>query len=386
MQASINPPTAKIRRHDLDWIRVLVFGLLILFHVGMFFVPWDWHLKNNVLYQPLVYPMAFLSQWRLHSLFLISGMGTSFALAFRDGKTFRKERWTRLGVPLLFGMLVIVMPQVYLERLADGDFEGYWWEFYGVYFHQGAYPEGNFSWHHLWFLPYLLAYSLILSPVLVWLKRNPEARLLQFTRSLLAKPWGLYTFILPLYLFEAFLEPFWPTTHNLVSDWFTFTNFAYYFFIGFLLIQVKEAFWAALDRLKGEALVTGILAFGTFLGIRILLEDHIFVHFTEALVKVINAWSWILVIFGYGAQYLNKPSRLLSYCNEAVYPFYILHQTLTIILAYYLMDLPWGFWPKFLILAIGTFGGCWLLYEGFIRRFAVTRLLFGLKPKQKSKA
>ncbi|MEM6864355.1 MAG: glucan biosynthesis protein, partial [Bacteroidota bacterium] len=50
------------RRYDIDWLRVIVFGLLIFYHVGMFFVPWDWHIKNNIIYDWLRWPMLFLNQ------------------------------------------------------------------------------------------------------------------------------------------------------------------------------------------------------------------------------------------------------------------------------------------------------------------------------------
>ena len=113
-----------MRRYDLDWLRVLVFLLLIFYHVGMFFVPWDWHIKNDRLYQWLEYPMLFINQWRLPILFVISGMGTSYALAKRTGKQFAWERIKRLLLPLAIGILLVVPPQVYFERLASGQFSG----------------------------------------------------------------------------------------------------------------------------------------------------------------------------------------------------------------------------------------------------------------------
>ena len=100
--------------------------------------------------------------------------------------------------------------------------------------------------------------------------------------------------------------------------------------------------------------------------------------------KVTNLWLWVMICFGNAATYLNKPSKILSYANESVYPFYILHQTITIIFAYYLIDAPWGFIPKALILLIGTFGGSWILYEFLIRRWTWIRPLFGLKLKSKA--
>ncbi|HEU0137727.1 MAG TPA: acyltransferase family protein, partial [Flavobacterium sp.] len=110
-----------MRRYDLDWLRVLVFGLLIFYHVGMFFVAdWQYHLKNNITYEWIKYPMMLVNQWRLPILFVISGMGTSYALANRTGFQFAYERTKRLLIPLIFGILVVVPPQVYFERLAQG--------------------------------------------------------------------------------------------------------------------------------------------------------------------------------------------------------------------------------------------------------------------------
>jgi len=108
-------------------------------------------------------------------------------------------------------------------------------------------------------------------------------------------------------------------------------------------------------------------------------EDSVLIHFTEAFFKVLNFWSWIIAIFGYSAKYLNRKSSVLKYCNEAVYPFYILHQTVTIVLAYFLMEKDWGLGMKFLLLSGGTFFVSWVLYEFVIRRIKFLRPLFGLK-------
>ncbi len=369
----------KFRRYDLDWLRVIVFALLIFYHVGMFFVPWGWHVKNNVIYDWLRWPMLFLNQWRLPILFLISGMGTYYALSYRNLFQFNIERLKRLGIPLIFGMLVIVPPQVYFERLAEGQFSGGYFEYFPSEAFVGIYPEGNFSWHHLWFLPYLLTFSLILSPILIYLKRKPS-RFKNWVAKLVHRPMNLYWFIVPLYLLEALVEPFFPITHALIDDWFNFTSSLVLFFYGFLLLSTGDVFWEKLERIRKRALFIGITA---FIGLLIIwqFEDGYVVHFTEAFFKVTNFWSWILVVLAYGAKYLNKKSGLLSYCNRAVYPFYILHQTITVAIGYYLMNLNWGLLPKFLVLTIGTFLGSWIIYDLIILRIPLLYPLFGLKTK-----
>lgn len=370
-----------MRRYDLDWLRVLVFSLLIFYHVGMLFVPWDFHLKNNGTYPWLIYPMWFVNQWRLPLLFVISGMGTYYSLQKRSGKKFVAERFVRLYLPLSVGMLFIVPPQVYLERLHLGQFSGSYWQFWPYEAFLGIYPQGNFSWHHLWFLPYLLLVSLILTPVLLYLKKHPANPFILLVRRSLQKPWGWFLFVLPLYLAEAFLEPHFPVSHALIGDWFTLVSSLFLFFFGFVLMAVREIFWPKVVQYRQLFLATGLLAFSLLLGITHLFEDSVLRHYIEALIKVVNLWSWILALFGLAARHLNQNSPTLAYANEAVYPFYILHQSVMMVLAYYLIDMEGGLAWKFPLLVVGTFGFSWLLYEFGIRRWKWLRPLFGLRIK-----
>lgn len=368
-----------MRRHDLDWLRVIVFGLLIFYHVGMFFVPWGFHIKNNVTYEWLTYPMWFVNQWRLPILFVISGMGTYYALQKRTGLKFTFERLKRLGLPLIFGMVCIVPPQVYFERLDKNQFAGGYLDFWPSQALMGVFPEGNLSWHHLWFLPYLLIFSLTLLPIFIYLKKHPSNWFITQINQLIKKPLGLYLFIVPLYFIEAYLEPRFPVTHGLVGDWFTIISCSTLFFFGFVLISVKDSFWPTVEEHRKFYLISGIISFTIMFLITSRFEDSASRHYTEAFFKVVNLWSWILALFGFAAKYLNKESNILSYSNTAVYPFYILHQTVMIVMAYYLMNLEWTLSLKAFIMVIGTFGFSWLIYEFLIRRWKYIRPFFGLK-------
>lgn len=112
------PPPA--RRYDLDWIRVGAFMLLILYHVGMFYVPWDWHVKSTDQIEVLEPVMMLTNPWRLTLLFLISGCATRFLADSilargRGALALAGSRALRLLPPILFGMFVIVPPQSYYE-------------------------------------------------------------------------------------------------------------------------------------------------------------------------------------------------------------------------------------------------------------------------------
>lgn len=325
--------------------------------------------------------MLFLNQWRLPILFVISGMGTFYALSKRSGITFAKERILRLLISLLAGMILIVPPQEYFERLDKGQFIGGYFDYWPSEAFIGVYPEGNLSWHHLWFLPYLLLFSLVLIPVFIYLRDHPKVWLLTQIRSLALKPFGLFWLVIPLYFWESLLEPFFPSSHALLGDWLNLVNYLTFFFYGFLLISVGENFWKTINENRRSYLYLGLISFSFLIGLRQLFEDSTLIHFIEASFKVINLWAWIFVLFAYAAEYLNKPSSSLRYANEAVYPFYILHQTITISLGYYLMHVDMGFIPKFLSMTLGTFGFSLLIYELGIRRRNLIRPLFGLKGK-----
>src|SRR5690554_5786483 len=152
---------------------------------------------------------------------------------------------------------------------------------------------------------------------------------------------GIISVYHSLVFYRGVLEPVFPITNGLVDDWFTFTNFLVLFFYGFLLMTLKTVFWQTVETYRRLFLIGGIVGFSSILGIWFLLNDSPIMHFIEAFVKVFNLWSWILAIFGYTARYVNRNSNLLKYCNTAVYPFYILHQTITIAIGYYIIDLDW---------------------------------------------
>lgn len=369
-----------MRRYDLDNLRVIAFGLLIFYHVGMVFVPWPNHIKDVQTYEGFVFPMLFLNQWRLSILFVISGMGTYFAMSRRSGAQMAKERLKRLLIPLLFGMAFIVPPQVYFEWLDKGIFEGNYLEFYTDRSFWRPYPEGGaISWHHLWFILYLLIFSLVMIPGFQYLRKNPEALLIRKLQSLSRSTFGLYIFIVPLFIYEQYLAPEFPSTHALIGDWYNLINYGTFFIFGFLLISLKDVFWQTVSNNRKLYLTFGLTAFPLLMVLWFATGDFQEKSYLSSFVKVFNLWSWILTIFGYGSAYLNKPGRFLKYANESVYPLYILHQTVIVVLCYYLKDTGWNLALKFSLMVLGTFGFSLLIYEFGIRRYKCIRPLFGLK-------
>lgn len=373
------------RRYDIDYIRVIAFAILIVYHVCVFFYPGSWHIKNDVLYPQLNIPMVFVNQWRLPLLFVISGMGTYFALGKKSWKQYAVERTKRLLLPFIFGVLFIIPPQVYIERISQGADYGGYFHFWPSQIFNGIYPEGNFSWHHLWFILYLFFFSLVFLPLFQYIKKNKNNWLSRTLTRAASSVGGILLMALPLLLCRMLLSGNFPQTNGFWGDWFNMANSALFFILGFALIDAGEKFWKNVEKHKWIFLSTGVCMFSLllFMWMGPFSKSPVYDLINDTAVTL-NAWCWILAIIGLCSTYLNKPSKGLKYANEAVYPFYILHQTVMVILGYFIRNWSAGFLIKFPAMIILTFLITWVIYEFGIRRYRIIRPLFGMKNQPKA--
>ncbi len=369
------------RRYDLDWLRVLVFALLILYHVGMMYVSWIWHIKSEHRSLVLESVMTFVNQWRLPLLFLISGIATSIILRKMRTGLFAWSRLKRLLLPLIFAVIFLIPPQSYYELLFKGELEPGYLVFWSRYLSF----DQSFSiviptWNHLWYLMYLLVFSFVLIVLLkplrsqalnnalsVFFRSHPRLKLLLVPPLLLA-------------VYGWFLRPYFPQTLDLVNDWY---NLAFYFtvFLFGFLISDKHEVWQVIDSARGLALLMGVVMAAVLLTLYNLYFsqlDSLGLRLIYA-AAAFNLWAWMLAILGYGHRFLNRKSKTLSYATEAVYPYYILHQTIIVVFGYWAIQWGLGGGMESLLIILVTFGGCAVLHEFFIRRIKVIRPLFGLK-------
>lgn len=377
------------RRHDIDALRVLAFALLILYHVGMYYVSWGWHVKS--LYPaPWLEPlMRLLNQWRMPLIFLISGMALHFLVRrFAPGELMT-SRCRRLLIPLIFGMLVIVPPQAYVEALSNQVFAGSYAEFLWAYFGGRPWPEDAFAgsdngvtWNHLWYLPYLLLYTAVALPLARWMAGSGAAfrrRLLSLRGlSLIALP------LLPLMAAGLWVFPHFPyISHDLIGDPYAHAMYGSFFLYG-LIIGGDPDLAGYLARQRWRLLLGSALSF-TLLEAswRWLADDAPRSHEIAQIVLIYaNRWLWLLMILGWGHRWLNRPLPGLRYANEAVVSWYLLHQSITVVVGYGLIQWQLGPLLDPLVLLAATIGGCALIHEGLVRRSHLLRGCFGLAPQR----
>ena len=373
---------SKNRLYELDWLRTAAIVLVVWFHAGMFFNSWGWHIKSDIVVRGLEPIMVWMHYWRMPLLLFISGIGTSFMLRRCSLVRFVWERHNRLMIPLVFGMFVIVPPQIYVERI--DSFASYF-EFYQSVFIMEPYPEGNFSWHHLWFIAYLFCFSLCGLPIFAFFRSEKSSRIKQHLGRILSKKGLLSLGVVPIMLTEVLLRKHFPVdTHALVGDGAAFTKY-FLFFISGYIAMILPGVWDSIRR--DRWIYTMLACVSTFLlelGILGKLPEYHVNGFgiVWGSLTVFTGWFTILVLVGWSQVFLRRKSERLARWNEASYPVYILHQTLIVLAAYPMThwDLAWPI--QFAILfAVGLLGS-FLLYQIVIKRFAGLRLVFGLKSRR----
>ncbi|MEW6391211.1 MAG: acyltransferase family protein [Pseudomonadota bacterium] len=380
------------RRYDLDWIRVGAFFLLILYHTGMFYVPWDWHVKTPHVVEGLMPLMLLTNPWRLTLLFLVSGAATRFMADKTTVGQLTGARIVRLLPPLLFAMFVIVPPQSYYEIVeylaqhpsAPVGVENFWVRYVTASGHWCG-TDGNClitpTWNHMWFVAYLLFYTLVLALMLLVWKTAGER--IQQAAEYLLKGVGLFAWpILFLAMLRATLYAKYGETHGLVGDHYVHAVSFSAFLLGFGLAK-SDTLRERLVAVRWPALIVAVAAWAGW-SIYVWTYRHdtpipspqlkLLMRFVFAA----DTWCAIVAILGFGAKHLTHGGPVLRYLTLGVFPFYLVHQTLIVVMAHHLakLGLPQGL--EGAVLVVATFAGCFATYE-IVRRIPGVRILFGLK-------
>ncbi|WP_259070475.1 acyltransferase family protein [Mucilaginibacter sp. X4EP1] len=381
------------RQTYLDWLRIFSIVGVLFFHSAMPYVAENsWHIKNHETSYLMMESNLFLHLFRMPLLFFISGTVSYFMMQRRSSLSFIGLRFRRLFIPVLFGMLVIVPPQIYMEWL-DKGYQGTFWNFYKTVFNFIPYPKGSFSWHHLWFIVYLFIYDLLFAPLFAWMA-SPISIALKAKLAMLANGKWIYLIMLPGIVWYALLAENHTETNDLVHDGVYFIYWLFFLLAGFICIT-QPKLMDSLERNRRFALTIGFLGF--------LLLDYLrwnkiepgheawpfhtdtFDPLFYSLFPIV-AWGWVLALVGYGKKYLNRKIKVLDYLNQAVYPFYILHQTVIVVLVYYIVQVPnESILSKYLYTVAMTLFITVGIYHLLIRPYAVTRFLFGMKAKTETK-
>lgn len=388
LSASTLPATqTRARRlYELDWLRMLAILTVFLFHSMHFFDPGDWHVKNATTYPVLEIVSSVVLVWMMPLIFLVSGASTFYALGKYRGGVFLRERTLRLIVPLIFGMFTHIMWQVYLERTWHHQFFGSFWQFIPRYF-DGFYAfGGNFAWMglHLWYLLMLWAFSVLFLPLFLWWRQGSGQAMLAWLGNVLAWPGVIYLLALPISVAQAMGDP---SSLLGMRSWGAWSILSYLpIFLGGFLVVANDLLYDNIRRWRWLSLLLTLTLTSALLIVYLQRGDPVYpTRYYKELYSLYGAdcWFGLLAILGFGAQRLRFPKPILAYANEAVLPFYIMHQTVLLTVGFVVVDWAIPGVLKWVIIAGSSFVACLALYEYLIRRYNALRFLFGMKPLPK---
>jgi peptidoglycan/LPS O-acetylase OafA/YrhL len=370
------------RRYDLDWLRVLAFAGVFFYHCGRFFNSGGWHIKNAETSFVADILTGIFDLWGMPLLFAISGASLFFALRPGGIGRFLRDRVLRLLVPLVVGILVLAPPQIYLERLTHGEFQGSFFQFLPRFF------DGDFAWTgvHLWYLEYLFLFTLVLLPLFIWLKRPAGQRVLAGLSRFTARPGAIYLWAIPLALIVMLADPFGMRGEGLPESLLRLVVYPLPLVYGYLIFA-DESIQQAIIRQRRVALILSLALTPAPLLVTLALTEWGWQPGLAGFLLVMAAamllaWLYILAILGFGMRYLTANHPLLAYANEAVLPFYILHQPVILVLGYFVIPLALPIAVKYLIIVPLAFGISLGLYEYGVRRWNPVRRAFGLKARR----
>lgn len=349
------------RRYDIDWLRVIAIGLLLIYHIAVAFQPWGVYIgfiQSDKPLESLWIPMSMLNIWRIPLLFFVSGMGVCFAIRKRNWKELLLERTRRILVPFLFGMFIIVPLHVFV-----------WQKYYHQDIQYMIHPV------HLWFLGNIFVYVIVLSPLFFYIKQNESSTRFKRLKKLLGSPLGLLIITASFVVEVVLVRPEYYETYAMTLHGFLLGLLAFLF--GFGMVYSGEAFWQNVLRWKWHLLILAMLMY--------LIRLFVFRLQAPNALKAIETCVWIFSLLGLGYRYLNRPSKALYYLSRGAYPIYILHMLFLYAGSYLIFPLGIPTPIKFVLIVAFTMLGCFALYDLIIKRVAFLRPLFGLKKSNNMK-
>lgn len=372
------------RLYYIDWLRVLAMLSIFFFHADRFFDEYDWHVKNAGQNMISSIHISFFSQWLMPLFFILSGAAVVHSLKQRSGPTFLWERVKRILIPLIVvGYFITSPPQMYFERLTHGGFDGSFREFIPAYFHGLDMFGGNFPWHgfHLWYLLYLFIFSVALFPLFKPGKNRKQSVLCTLSSGF-ETPFRLALLAIPLLAIHIVIDVNGMDFMRGTGGW-DFFSYLFLFIYGYLFFcngKILETIQRIRTGCFILAVILSLAGLATQFSIRPEISENTpMLYLGLGVIRCFRVLVWIIAIIGFGEKYLDFNHRFLGYANEAVLPFYILHQFVLLLIGYQVVQ--WDIHPlvKYFSIAGLSFAAIMGFYETIIKPVQVSRFLFGMK-------
>ncbi|MCL1129303.1 acyltransferase family protein [Shewanella sairae] len=363
----------RYRYSELDWLRVILILAVFTHHVLMPFNGDDWHIMNTESSKLLDDIMVYFEQLRLPTLFFIAGAGSLILLQRTTISAFIKSKFHRLFVPFIIGMVFVVPPQIYYENISD----------YQSLFDAYKHLVFSFEANHLWFIEFLITFMLLAPAIHYALNSKVGSKTIKVLQRVTSNKHGLFSLVLPLLILRLSLSYLMPSQSHSIDN-LTVSLFYLFFFLAGMCFIRDSLIWENLVHNRATNLkwflFSSLLLYCYYYKPDISMYIPLDIRWQLWwLVCTLVSWSGLLVLIGYASALCTSTPNWLLTANNLIYPFYILHQTVIVVLAYYIIQWEAGIFVKICSLLISSIFVCSTICYFLIKPFKTTRYLFGLK-------
>lgn len=390
--SSKSPDSMKSKRwYWLDWLRVLAMATIFLYHSGRPFVPFDWPIMNPEPDPLFTLANVFVTGWIMPLFFVVSGMSVYFSLAKRSHGQFLKERFKRLMIPFIFALFVILPVDRYFDSLFSGYFTGsftgfYFWEYFNVFpftFDLSlTYLANSTQGLYLWYLFWLFVFSLITVHLFKYLRKDEVKQRISKMAAICNRRGGIFLLAIPIMIVDIIsIKPYFEFP-SFYGGW-KLPTYLVFFILAYVIASDSE-FEESIKKNVIPALVMGIISSIAIIVLFVTIGEEVgqTLYIPFSILWAFNGWCWVIAILGFGRKRLNFDHKYLKTANELVLPFYVLHETIIIAIAFYVVGLDMIVIGKYLIIVTASFAIIGMLLLP-IRQINVLRFLFGMRLKEK---
>ena len=381
MSTQLNAIQSKHSRHYfIDWLRVIAFATLIFYHISMLYSQnWGFHFKSNYTSEHVEYFMLLFSPWRMLLIWFISGVALRFMLDKVSGYKLRTlfvlKRSIFILLPLLVGLWLIVPFQLYAEMHQQGVIDITYWQFYLAFldtsnsifvnYQSGVWPHVDVN--HLWYLRSLWQFMLIVFIYSLVAKLSIFSSLLNTIQVNLS--FSMLTGLLVIAMLLA--------NNCLKGDAIREVSGFIFLFTGYLLAK-NTYFWKSLNRYLWLLCTSFTLL---YVCIALAYQNELDLpNYVWTAIYNTQRVVGVLTMLTLAQRFLNFKAAYLNTLNSWVFPFYVLHQSVLIILCFVLQPFNLGLMVELFLIIVCTWGACAAITL-VVMRIDIIRPLLGLKIK-----
>lgn len=347
-----------MRKYFIDNVRWLAVLFLFPYHTARIFDSlMPFYIKGTETEIANTIVLA-ATPWFMPLLFVVAGMSTRYALQKRSNLAYVKERFLKLFVPLLSGILLLIPLQTYYAEIFHNGYTGSYWKQYIFFFTKETDLTGytgGFTPGQLWFICYLFVISLIALPIF------------QFARKKEVCWRGANILVIPMCILTFVLSYVLDIGGKSIGEYFSL------FVLGYFVLA-EEKVQEFLDKYRMAFLAVG----AGFTVYTVVFQTLAQSGVVARAISIVTSWMDVLAILGLGRHYLNFQNKWTKYLSKASFACYLFHQSLLIFIGFYVLQSGLSFGVQYIIILVGSFWGSIFLYE-VCRRVPLFRFLFAIK-------